>query len=300
MSPSALNSNEPMPAEAVAGDGVHQASSPVTYGLGEDFKSLVRRKRDERCKGAGRTLIKLLSPDARAQRRLAMCLALIAGYVDAYGIVALGTFVSFMSGNTTMTGSFTGKGNFVSALPPALAIVFFVAGAFAGTLLTHSGLHHSRRLLLGLVAGSLAMIIGVTQLGWLNAEVGIATLALAMGMMNTAQSRVGAEAVSLTFVTGDLHKIASHLALAVKRVPLQDAQGTWDTHLRRARLLASVWAAFLIGAVLSGPATSYFGVWVLLPPLLILLTLAVVAVPLAPHNVPIELRMRSSLQQGAR
>jgi uncharacterized membrane protein YoaK (UPF0700 family) len=36
-----------------------------------------------------------------------------------------------------------------------------------------------------------------------------------------------------------------------------------------------VWAGFLTGAVLSGAARSYFGVWILLPPVLILLALAV-------------------------
>ena len=246
-------------------------------------------------------MIKLLSPGARAERRLAICLALIAGYGDAYAIVALGgIFVSFMSGNTTRTGSIIGKGNFVAALPSMLAIVFFVAGAFAGTWLTHSGLRHSRGFLLGAVAASLAVIIGVTQLGSLHAAVGIATLSLAMGMMNTTESRVGAEAVSLTFVTGDLHRMGSHLALAVKRVPLQDAQGPWDTHLRRARLLASLWAGFLSGAVLSRPAILYLGAWVLLPPFLILLALALVWVPLASDNLPIEQPARSSLQQRRR
>ena len=246
-------------------------------------------------------MIKLLSPDARAERRLAICLALIAGYVDAYAFVALGgIFVSFMSGNTTRTGSIIGQGNFVAALPSTLAIVFFVAGAFAGTWLTQSGVRHSRRFLLGAVAASLAVIIGVTQLGSLNAAVGIATLSLAMGMMNTTESRVGAEAVSLTFVTGDLHRMGSHLALAVKRAPLQDAQGPWDTHFRRARLLASLWAGFLTGAVLSRPAISYLGAWVLLPPFLIVLALALVWVPLASDNLPIEQPARSSLQQRRR
>ena len=46
-------------------------------------------------------MVKLLSPDARAETSLAICLALTAGYVDAYGLTALGTYVSFMSGNTT-------------------------------------------------------------------------------------------------------------------------------------------------------------------------------------------------------
>jgi uncharacterized membrane protein YoaK (UPF0700 family) len=58
-------------------------------------------------------------------------------------------------------------------------------------------------------------------------------------------------------------------------VPLPDAQGSWDTHGRRAFLLLGVWAGFLTGALLGGAATSRFGVWVLLLPLLILLALAV-------------------------
>ena len=60
-----------------------------------------------------------------------------------------------------------------------------------------------------------------------------------------------------------------------ERAPLLDAQGPWDTHLRRAFLLASAWVGFLTGAALGGAVTSYFGVWVLLPPALTLLALAV-------------------------
>lgn len=226
--------------------------------------------------------MKLLSPNAPAERMLAICLALIAGYVDAYAIVTLhGTFVSFMSGNTTRTGCLTGQAEFEAALPSALAIVFFVAGAFIGTWLTHSRRRHSRQLLLAVVAAALTAVIGVTRLGSLDTKVVIATLALAMGMMNITQSRVGPEQVSLTFVTGDLHRMGQHLALAVKRGPLQDAQGPWDTHLRRAFLLASVWASFFTGATLSAAATSYFGVWVLFPPALILLALALGWVPLS-------------------
>jgi uncharacterized membrane protein YoaK (UPF0700 family) len=223
--------------------------------------------------------MKLLSPDARAERRLAICLALIASCVDAYGLIALGVYVSFMSGNTTQTGSLFGQGKVAAALPSALAIVFFLFGSFAGTWLTHSGLRHSRRLLFGAVSTLLAVSIGVTQLGWLGAEIGIAALSLAMGLMNTTLSRVGAVPVSLTFVTGTLNKLGQHLALSVLGAPLADAQGPWDTHLRRAALLASLWAGFLTGAVLSAAAIGYFGVWVLLAPLLILLGMALFGSP---------------------
>jgi len=211
---------------------------------------------------------------ARTEARLAICLALIAGYVDACGLRAFGTYVSFMSGNTTQTGVTTGEGNPWAALPAALAIVFFVAGSFAGTCIARSGLRQWRQVLFGVVGGLLTATIGVMHAGSLDASIGIATLSLAMGTMNNTLSRVGSEVVGLTFVTGDLNRVGTHLALAVKRAPLEDAHGPSDTHLRRARLLASVWAGFLTGAVLAGAARAYFGVWILLPPVLILLALA--------------------------
>jgi uncharacterized membrane protein YoaK (UPF0700 family) len=211
----------------------------------------------------------------RAEGRLATALALIAGYVDAYGIVALGVYVSFMSGNTTQAAAQTGQGHFVAALPSAVAITFFVFGNFAGALLTHSaGVRRSRWALLGAVAVLPAVIIGVTGLVSLNAELAIAVISLAMGMMNTTLSQIGGEAVSLTFVTGDLARIGRHLAMAILRAPVQGARGLWDTHLYRALIVTRIWGGFLTGALLSGAATPRFGVWVLLPPFLILLVLA--------------------------
>jgi uncharacterized membrane protein YoaK (UPF0700 family) len=215
-----------------------------------------------------------LQSSVASQERLAAGLAMIAGYVDAYGYITCKTYLSFMSGNTTQTGSQLGQGHLAAALPSLLAIMFLVIGVFTGTLLPHSGTHQAWRLRFGVVAALLAVIIGVTQLGALASGVGIATLSLAMGMMNTALSHVGAQSVSLTFVTGTLNNIGTHLALAVKRAPLADAQGAWDTHIHRPFLLAGVWASFLTGALLSGAATPRFGVWVLLFPLLILLALA--------------------------
>ena len=41
---------------------------------------------------------------ARNAELLAAALAMIAGFIDAYGIITYGVFVSFMSGNTTQTG----------------------------------------------------------------------------------------------------------------------------------------------------------------------------------------------------
>jgi uncharacterized membrane protein YoaK (UPF0700 family) len=209
-------------------------------------------------KSSGRELRSLRLAGER-QEWLAAGLAMIAGFVDAFGMITYQTYLSFMSGNTTQTGYQTGQGNFGAAVPSALAIVFFGGGSFAGALLAHSAVRRIRRLVFGMVAFSLALIIGFTRLAVVSDGVGIAVISFAMGAMNTALSRVGAESVSLTFVTGTLTRIAVHLALAVRRAPLPDSQGSWDTHQHRARLLAGIWAAFLAGALLSGATTPRFG-----------------------------------------
>jgi uncharacterized membrane protein YoaK (UPF0700 family) len=199
---------------------------------------------------------------------------MVAGYVDSYGFISYNTYLSFMSGNTTQTGSQIGQGNFAATLHSMLAIFFFSIGVFTGTLLKYSGARQLRRLTFGLVALLLIVIIGVTQFCSLNVSIGIMTLSLAMGFMNTTLSHVGAQSMNLVFMTGTLNTMAQHLALAVKRAPLSGAQGSWDTHKHRAFLLMVVWASFLAAAGLAGIATPRLGVWVLLLPALIMLALA--------------------------
>jgi uncharacterized membrane protein YoaK (UPF0700 family) len=95
-----------------------------------------------------------------------------------------------------------------------------------------------------------------------------------MGMLNPVLSKVGAESVSLTFVTGTLSRIGGHLASAAGRKPLDHRQGPGDSHVARARIEAGIWAGFLAGAVLSGLAGLHFGTWALLPPCLVMIALA--------------------------
>jgi uncharacterized membrane protein YoaK (UPF0700 family) len=211
---------------------------------------------------------------ARSEAWLAALLATIAGFVDAYGIIAYGVFVSFMSGKTTQTGYQTAEGLFSLAAASALAILFFFIGTFAGALLAGPAGQAARRLVFAFVAATLAAIIGLTQVGFLSTGFAIAMVSFAMGVFNSALSRVGAQAVSPAFVTGTLSRAGSHLALAARRAPLTDSQGPWDTHLHRTVMLARVWVGFLAGAILSGAATPRYGVWVLSAPALILAALA--------------------------
>ena len=212
--------------------------------------------------------------DTRVKWATAVFLGLIAGYVDGYGLLFLGTSVSFMSGNTTTTGLKSGQADFHAALPTAIAVLSFVAGTFLGTLFSQSRLRYSRRLIFLVVAGLLATVAVLERQGARNIFAEIAMLAVGMSMMNPVLSKVGGESVSLTFVTGTLNRIGGHLAAAAGRQPLPDGQGPKDSHLVRALIEASVWLGFVAGAALSGMAGSHFPLWVaLLPPFVVMIGL---------------------------
>ncbi len=211
---------------------------------------------------------------ARQQGRRATLLALIAGYVDAYAFVKYRLYVSFMSGNTTQTGSQAGQAKFAEAGYSLFPIPCFVIGVFVGTVLAHSNLRHPVRVILGVVATMLALGNVAGLLPFLPGWVSVALLSLAMGTMSTTMTRVGDQAVSVSYVTGSLTNMMQHLALAVRNVPLPRPQGSWDTHRWRAKLLAGVWTAFFTGAVLAGGALSHLGAWTLLLPTLVLSVLA--------------------------
>src|SRR5229473_614237 len=134
--------------------------------------------------------MKLLLNQTRVQWASAVFLALIAGYLDGYGLLFLGTYVSFMSGNATLSGLQSGPGNFQAALPSAIAIVFFVTGSFLGNLFTQSRSRYSHRMIFALIAGLLATATGLKLHGLWNAAAEIALLCLAMGMLNPALSKV--------------------------------------------------------------------------------------------------------------
>ena len=95
----------------------------------------------------------------------------------------------------------------------------------------------------------------------------------------TASSVIGEHAliVDLTFVTGALNKLGSHLALAARATTPPDVQGSWDTHLRRAGLEGGLWLAFCAGAVLAGFVTKRAGGFELIPAVGILLFFALLS-----------------------
>ena len=217
--------------------------------------------------------VRSLRQSAKRQGWKAAGLALISGYVDSYTLLNFGVYASFMSGNTTSAGLHVGKANLAAAAYGLLPIPFFVLGIFVGTLLMDADRHHGLTRLSILVAAMLTVGVVAAFFAW-PGWVSILVLSTAMGIMNTSITHVGGQAVSLGFVTGDLNYLGQHLAMGIKRAPVRQLQGPWDTHWMRAALLAGIWTAFFMGAVLGAALAARLANWTLLLPALLLVVFA--------------------------
>jgi len=112
----------------------------------------------------------------RAEWAAAILVAWAACYLDGYGLLFLGTYVSLMSENTTRSG----QGDFHAAFSSAVAILFFVTGSFLGNLFSQSRLRHSYRIMFGLITSEVATVAGFEWTGLRNVYFEIALLCLAM------------------------------------------------------------------------------------------------------------------------
>ncbi|MHA6332420.1 YoaK family protein [Qipengyuania sp. CAU 1752] len=149
-----------------------------------------------------------------ARRRLAICLAALAGYVDAVGFVeAGGYFVSFMSGNTTRLGVDLAS-NLSAALLPLGLIGSFTFGAFVGALLCES--RPKRRKTIALGSAAILLVLSNVLLVALPGLCFLGACAMAMGALNNAFSREGEVQIGVTYLNGALVRLAQGLALRVR------------------------------------------------------------------------------------
>lgn len=186
----------------------------------------------------------------RSRRRLAIAAAALAGYVDAAGFLSANRyFVSFMSGNTTRLGV-----NLVTAPQtatiPALLILGFVCGVFAGALIAARAGAQRKSAVLALVAVLLGGAALAGELGHL--ALSMALLVLAMGALNNTFQKDGEVSVGLTYMTGALVRMAQGLAAKV----MGTGGAGWDGWLM-------LWLGLALGAVAGAYALTVWPVFAL-------------------------------------
>ena len=146
---------------------------------------------------------------------LAVCLAALAGWVDATGFIAFsGLFVSFMSGNSTKAAVSIGV-DWHPLLVAARAIVAFIVGVVLGELIGGVSARYGRVLVLMLESLLLWLAVGAGFLTRPDAVVA-ALLGLAMGTQNASVHKAEGISLALTYVTGTLVHIGRAVAAALR------------------------------------------------------------------------------------
>lgn len=204
----------------------------------------------------------------------------IGGCVDAIGVITLsGLFVSHMSGNTAALGALLGQGHWTAGWPHLFAIPVFVTGLFLGYLWT--GREHSLRrcAVIFLIEALLLTLFGLGFLitGGPTPEQPIyfllaAAPLLAMGLQNATLRQIGRSAFPSTYVTGVLDRFAQTAAACWL------SRGTPEAKASRSDALAAlgIWVAYVTGALIGGAGLLAFRPAILILPITILLSLAVI------------------------
>ncbi|WLP92701.1 YoaK family protein [Gordonia sp. NB41Y] len=170
----------------------------------------------------------------------------LAGFVDAIAFVVLqGSFVAFMSGNSTILGSSTATGHWGLVGLTALLVVLFFGGCFAGAAIVR-WVGHAHRVVM--VAIAVVILVGAIVATTASEWSGMVLIALAGGLISSALSAGTDVHVGLTYVTGTLVKAAHQLAAGI------GTEHPWSW-------LSTVgyWFSFAVGAALGGLAFRGFG-----------------------------------------
>lgn len=170
---------------------------------------------------------------------IAICLAALAGFVDAIAFTSLGGFfASFMSGNSTRLGVGLGTADSTAATMAAALVMSFVAGVILASVLQrvrpdrHAPAVMATTTLLLLAAAILATLA--------PGPIVLLLLAAAMGCENGVFHRDGEVSIGVTYMTGSLVRMGQKAAGAL----MGDAdRWGWVPYF-------ALWLGFVAGVVL--------------------------------------------------
>ena len=210
--------------------------------------------------------------NTQAQRRLALGLAGVAGFVDVVGYLTLHhLFTAHLTGNASKLGVALGHGRLADAGPLAAVPVLFAAGVAGGTALADAGLAWvALAAQLCLVAtfmgyGSTVIHHGLGPSETTGAFYGLAALAtVALGLQTAALTRIDGATVRTSYVSGMITRLAQGL---VRR----DRSGL------PLLLLAAIPVVYVAAATLGAWLLGRIGVWCLGVPLAALVVACFVA-----------------------
>ena len=138
--------------------------------------------------------------------RRAAILCLVAGFVDAYGYMALEhVFTANMTGNTVLLGISAAEGDGGRVATYGATLIAFFGGALLASLVIRQ---FGKR---PLVLLAVALVLGGTPLLSLGHREELLLLTFAMGMQGAALSRFGSTNLNTVVVTGTMLRLADEI-----------------------------------------------------------------------------------------
>jgi uncharacterized membrane protein YoaK (UPF0700 family) len=179
---------------------------------------------------------------------IAVCLAALAGFVDALAFTSLGGFfASFMSGNTTRLGVGLGTGDASAALTAGALVMSFVAGVILSSVILRAIPHRAQLGIMLAVTILLLLAAGLASVA--PGPIVLLLLAAAMGTENGVFNRDGEVTIGVTYMTGSLVRVGQKLAAALMGDPDRWA---WVPYL-------ALWTGFLAGVVFGAASQMRWG-----------------------------------------
>lgn len=245
---------------------------------------------------ARRYLLDAAGPDRteRANRHLAVLLALIAGTLNSVGFVAVSVYTSHMTGLVASVADNLVLGSYAVVRVGLAAIVAFVAGAAVCAILFNWARRRDLRsryaailvmeAVLILVFGGLAGSLTWSHRTWVY----ITVLGFTMGLQNAIITKISAAQIRTTHVTGMITDVGIELGKWVYRSRLPDLPPV-RADLGKLAMLSAIVGSFFVGSVLGAGGYLRLGFPVLVVPALLLLLAAaptVIADLRGTHEVP--------------
>lgn len=150
---------------------------------------------------------------------LVACISFLAGMTDAAGLLIAGSFVSFMTGNTTRAAVALADGQTGYAVILLGALLMFVAGNALGIIIAHNATRRTFRVLTGVtVILGFAAILTRPDFATLQ----FYAIVLAMGLVNAAVEHIEGLPIGLTYVTGGLSRFGRGIGSWIVGAPRRD------------------------------------------------------------------------------
>ena len=192
----------------------------------------------------------------KIDRRLAACLAAIAGTLNASAFYAVGFFSANMTGNVSTLSDHLAVGQWLSSLFYGGIVVAFILGATASTLIINAGRRRNMHAIYAysiLTEAVLLAALGCADL-WLlaawRAPVLVLGLAFLMGLQNAVVTRISDARVRTTHVSGMATDIGIELAVALDALRGREQVSEARHNLGKLRLHLYTILSFLVGGIL--------------------------------------------------